>query len=306
MSFMWEYITMNYILTADLHFQYTIPICRKDNFLQTQINKMEWLETIRKKYDGIILCAGDITHRAREDKQNEFLNMLISHMPKIYGVAGNHDLLSHQWDNIYKSAIGVLINTNKYNIIENNNPLSFNNTDDIIYGFNWGTELSNPLNKGKNSTIALWHKMILAPNDNLTNYVDGINSNSLLDKFPEYDLILTGDNHKTFIIEKDNRFLINPGSFLRLTSSQKDFKPSIFIYNSINKTIEQIFIPIEKNIISDEHINKKESIDFDAYIEQLQNKESLNIDFKENIYYYLKNNKTPTKIETKLLQFIGV
>lgn len=295
---------MKYILTADLHFQYHTPICRMDDFIATQIKKMEWLKSLAEEKDAVILCSGDVTHRAREDKQNEILNLLFDHLPVMLGVVGNHDILSHSMDNLHKSAIGVLNKAGIYTILYPNEPFTMDK--DLIYGFNWGDDMQRPMETGSNATIAVWHKMVFAPNDDLKKYASGVDSSTLLDLFPSYDLILTGDNHKTFTIEKDGRFLVNPGSFMRITAAQKDFNPSVFLYDSVEHTLEQIFVPIEDGVISDDHIGEKSNIDFNAYIERIKNKEDISIDFYENMNHYIRNESVDKVIEEKILSFMEV
>jgi len=291
---------MKFILTADLHFQYNTPICRTDNFIETQINKMKWLGELAAKNSATILSAGDVTHKAREDKQNEFLNMLLEFLPPMVGIFGNHDVLYHKKENIYKSTLGILTSTGKYKLLNGTTTLNGHN----LHPFNWGEELVDCV-KSSGKDIAIWHKMVLAPNDDLAQFVNGVDSETLLDKYPNYDVILTGDNHKTFVIEKDGRYLVNPGSFMRITAKQKDFEPSVFIYDTKTGSLEQVKVPIDSNAVSVEHLSAKtDMVDFNAYIEQIKNKEELSINFYENVMLKLKQEKISSLVEEKILSFL--
>lgn len=287
---------MKYILTADLHLQYHSPICRTDNFIDTQIKKLGWLSELAKKHKATILCAGDVTHKAREDRQNELHLMLHNNLPEMYGVLGNHDTISRNSENVYKSALGLHIKTSRYKLLSNV-PTKFG--DDSVYGADWGDELPHV---ETSNNLGIIHKFILGPNDPLQNYVSGTKGRKLLREYPEYDLILTGDNHQTFTFESKGRFLVNPGSFLRITSAQKEFEPSVFLYDSEKHTLEQIYIPIDHGVISDEHIKEKVSVDFGAYIESLKNSDVSTFEFIPNVITYMQTNNISNK---KLDEYIS-
>jgi predicted phosphodiesterase len=270
------------ILTADNHFQYNTPISRTDDFVRAQVNKMKFLQNLITKYGATIVNAGDTTHKAREDKVNELLSMLLEYLPNMTGILGNHDLLSHRMDNLHKSAMNILIKAGKYTCIPYNKPHLLN--DDVcLYGFHWGDEIQHNDVDTSKTNIAVWHKLIIGPNDDLGKHITNPTyARNIFNEFPEYDLILTGDNHKSFTISKGGRHLVNPGSLLRLTTKQKDYKPRVFLYDTSDKSLTPIDVPIAEDVISLDHLSNEPTTDFTAYIESLDS-ERVTIDFEENL-----------------------
>jgi exonuclease SbcD len=293
---------MKFILTGDNHFMWDTPICRTDNFRETQVRKMNWLKELQEAHNAIIINSGDLTHKYREDRQNDFLHMLLPNLPKQYSIAGNHDVKYHNIENLPVSTIGILNAVGAINLL-GSEPTSFGDVD--VYGFHWGQPITPPLDDTK-INIAVTHQMVFAPKDNLAEHISGVPCATLLKDNPGYDLILTGDNHKTFTIEHDGHTLVNPGSLLRITSAQIDFKPSVFIFDSETKKIEQIMIPIEDVVTNTHNAVSNTTKDFEAYIEQMKDGVDVSINFQENVDLFLRKHNISDEITKKVLEFMEV
>jgi DNA repair protein SbcD/Mre11 len=292
------------ILTADNHFQINTPVSRKDDFIATQIRKMSFLKELSKKHNATILNAGDTTHKAREERTTELLNLLMDNLPHMVGILGNHDLLAHRMDNLPKSIMSILIKTGLYQVLSSNEP--YHLTDDIdLYGFHWGEELCHFDTHPDKTNIAIWHKLILGRDDTLSKYVSNpVFGDNVLKNFPEYDIILTGDNHTPFIFSDGDRHLVNPGSLLRLNTKQKDFKPRVYLYDTNTKALELIYIPIEEDVISTNHLSEKEATDFSAYIEAIENND-ITIDFEGNLKNVILEADASSNIISIIENFLG-
>ena len=295
---------MKYILTADNHFQYNQPVCRTDDFISAQIEKMVFLKELQEKHNAIILNGGDITHKARVDKQ-ELFSMLLKNLPEMYGVAGNHDLIYHNLSYLKNSALGVLISAGLYKFIDRKNPLTID--DDLIYGFSYGQKIEKPERVGDNCTVAIWHHMIYESNRDFT-FADGHYAKTVLEKNPEYNFILTGDNHKTFCVEIDGRYLINPGSLTRDDAAQIDHRPCVYLLDSIEKTVKQIFLPVRKNVISTEHLQVKKDRDarLEAFVETVNSNYEIGFSFERNLDDYLAMNPVSKKIKQIIYECTGL
>lgn len=295
---------MKYILTADNHFQYNQPICRTDDFITAQIDKLKFLKTLQQEHNAIILNSGDITHKARVDKQ-ELFSLLLSNMPEMYGVAGNHDLMYHSLNYLYNSAIGVLIHAGKYKFIKKETPLSFD--EDVVYGFSYGQKIEHPHIKGKNKTIAIWHNMIYTPQSTL-NFTRGYHAETILQNYPEYDYILTGDNHQTFDLTLENRTLINPGSLTRDDAAQIDHKPCVYLLDTSANTLKKVFVPVRKGVITTEHLDVKKDRDkrLEAFIEVVNNDYEIGFVFEENLKEYLYSNPVNDDIKKIIYECTGI
>jgi DNA repair exonuclease SbcCD nuclease subunit len=118
-------------------------------------------------------------------------------------------------------------------------------------------------------------------------------AHELLEKYEQFDLILTGHNHKTFVEEVDGRLLVNPGSLTRHDADQEDHKPCVFLWCTETNEVEQVFLPIEQNVISREHIEHKNEHDerISAFVERLNTSQLQGFDFKKNLEAFEKSNK---------------
>ena len=279
---------MKFNLCGDLHFRSDAPECRLDNYMLSQERILEFM----REREGTWLCSGDVVHRARERKEPlTFTNWLMERIPEMYGVLGNHDLLYHSLENVNHTTMGTLVFSGLYRLL---NKHKFGNV--TVHGFHWGQEITHIEKKEGEVHIAVYHGMVMEePN----NFFEGLIAKDLLDKYPEYDLILTGDNHHSFVLEKDGRFLVNPGSLKRDNIGQIDYEPFIFIYDSKTKKLEKIPVPCDTDVISTAHNEKiKEK---DERLEQLEEKfieaRDTTADMEENLSAFFKINKTGLDIQ---------
>ena len=132
--------------------------------------------------------------------------------------------------------------------------------------------------------IAIIHAMIYEEFEPFPG-CQGYSAKEVRDLLPDFDLIVTGDNHKTFVREEKGRLLVNPGSFMRNDADQIDHKPCVFLWYAEENRVEQVFIPIEQGVVSREHIdevvNKEERLS--AFMECLGDNKVEGIDFEDNL-----------------------
>jgi DNA repair exonuclease SbcCD nuclease subunit len=149
--------------------------------------------------------------------------------------------------------------------------------------------------------ILVWHKMNYKGKAPWPGCTDP-SALKLLKKYPQYDLILTGDNHKTFTEEYEGRRLVNPGSLMRMDADQVEHRPCVFLWYAEDNSIKQVFIPIEENVISREHIDqvKERNGRLDAFIKRLDLQFGIGkskgseggASFEDNLTRFIKKNKT--------------
>jgi DNA repair exonuclease SbcCD nuclease subunit len=270
------------ILCADLHIREDQPICRTDDYELAQDRKIDFLLKLQDKHNCNILCAGDLFNKAKSSKSLEIymMNKLVDNNNDFFVIPGNHDLPNHNIDNINDSSIGILHNAFMLRLEE------------------CKLDTIHPAYISKK--IGMIHSLI---HRNKPYKADGkiisTKAIKILKDNPEYDLILSGDNHKTFGEEYKGRLLVNPGSMMRMTADQVDHRPCVFLYYSESNTVEQIFFPIEQDVISREHIDLKDKNDerMESFIKKMGNDVELSLDFKNNIHAYIKGNKIKSKTE---------
>jgi predicted phosphodiesterase len=288
---------MNLLFIADCHFRETKPICRIDDFIITQLDKINFIKKVSEEYKvKYIFQAGDLLDTYKVSIS--FLNWLIDNLPYMYCIVGNHDMPSHNLNELDKSALSILHKAEVIRIL--NEPLE---TDDfILYPFHFGQDITSP-EKTDKVKIALWHRFIIRPNEVPAWKNDmGLVGNKLFRY--GYDLVFTGDNHEYIKMEKEGRYVINGGSLLRLNVDQIEHTPKIFVYNTNNRKVKEIEIPIQKDCISTEHIdvlNKK--INTEDFLKTLKGGD-WTINFRKNIEIWLNENKVKTEVKEKVMSIL--
>jgi predicted phosphodiesterase len=280
------------ILCADLHLREDQPICRTDNYWEAQEKKINFLIDLFERNYKInekccCFCAGDIFDKARSKK--EFESIIIKKIPYklLFSIPGNHDLPQHNIHKIWDSSIGILASSERITLfpipLEEIHKVKYNNrtigiTHQLIHK-------DNPI-KAEGKTISTKAKKILKDN-------------------PDCDLILSGDNHQTFVEEYQGRLLVNPGSMMRMTADQIDHKPCIFLWDAKENKVEPVYFPIEEGIITRDHIDQKEKRDerMESFIKRMDNSEiELSISFQKNMENYLRGNKIKNSVKNIIME----
>lgn len=265
------------ILTSDWHLREDTPICRTDNFWGNQWEKVSFVCKLQRKYNCPVLHAGDLYHHWKPSPY--LLSMTLQHLPKdFHTVYGQHDLPQHSLELTEKCGTNVLANAKVLNILPN---ASWGQTPDEFCQYSFHT----------NHTILVWHTQVYK---NKSPYIGkSVNSaKALLKKYPQYDLIVIGDNHQTFVEEYKGRLLVNPGSLTRQTADQIDHKPCVFLWYAETNTVKQVFLPIEENAVSRTHLDKIEERDnrINAFIAGLDTTFEMGISFESNLEKFYENN----------------
>jgi hypothetical protein len=180
------------IITADLHLREDRPQCRTDDYFAAQAKKIEWLCELQEKYDCPILDAGDIFNKSKPSPY--LLQWAIRNLPNnFHTIPGNHDLPNHNLESYEKSGICVLefANTIKFH--------SFIQTTNFnLWSIPWGCKIPpGPiLPKFKNDiNVLLTHIMTWTGREPYPGAnKDGNSALSLLKKYKQFDLIVTGHN----------------------------------------------------------------------------------------------------------------
>jgi DNA repair exonuclease SbcCD nuclease subunit len=275
----------NLILCADLHLRETVPVCRTDDFIAAQWRKMDFIKDLQKRYSIPVLCGGDIFDHW---KPSPFLlSETMKHLPdQFFTVLGNHDLPQHALSMIDKCGVNVLKEAGKITILNR---------------CHFGQEPTEPSFVIKNRNILVWHQMVWQGKKPYPTCTDDPAS-TVLKKYPQFDLILCGDNHKTFCAssnEIEYRWLVNPGSLMRMDADQIDHKPSVFLWYASDNTVQQVFLPIEEGVVSRTHLEQKEERDgrIDAFVSKLNDDYSVSLSFEDNLTEFMKVNKTDEEVK---------
>ncbi len=268
-----------FIVTSDWHLRESQPSCRKDNFWDAQWKKVQQIAKLQEHYNCKVIHAGDLFHNWKASPY--LLSYAIRYLPKnFYTIYGNHDLPQHSLDLKEKSAIQVLLESKKIELI---------NTGAV----HWGQEIT------KEYKTLVIHKMIWnkekpfwAKND--------FSSKEILERYKNVKLFICGHNHERFVEIKNEQILINSGCITRQSISEEDFIPAVYlVYENEGKySISEYILEIEKDVF----IKKEEKIkdsNIENLIKLIQNKKKdLTINFEYNLKKFLEMNNVSDEIKT--------
>jgi len=265
------------IFTGDWHGREDQPICRTDDFQKAQWAKISFINDLQRKYNCPVLHSGDLFNHWKPSPY--LLSKIIELIPdKFITNFGNHDLPQHALELAYKCGVNTLLQAEK--II-------------LFTGTHWGQEPRGRsyFDSVYNRSILVWHVMTWTGSLPWPGCID-IPAEEILEKYQEYDLILTGHNHKSFVVEQDGRLLVNPGSLTRQKADQEEHEPCVYLWHAEDNTVTKVILPFEKDVISREHIEKIQKRDdrIMAFIEKLCDDWETGISFEDNMERFLATN----------------
>jgi len=301
------------IFCADLHLRPDRPIARTDNYQKAQFVALDFILDLQYKHECPIFCAGDFGNQPLNigwptwfsAKVIEHLNNFERPVRDIFVCLGQHDLPQHRLEAWPESGLGVLaaaeviqligIKERKYIIIDNY----------CVHAFPYGTTLEQINVKEK--SVALVHMMVIKDKP-LWPGQQALTARAILEKYPGYDLIISGDNHQSFVETVDGRHLVNCGSMMRMRADQMDHEPAVFLwYAELNK-IRRIALPIRpaEEVLTRLHIDKKEEKNerMTAYVESLKAKYEVGLSYTDNLDAYFQNNITRKNVKEKVWECV--
>lgn len=265
----------DFILTADWHLREDTPVCRTDNFWEAQWKKVDFVSELQKKYNCPILHAGDLFHHWKPSPY--LLSKTIEHLPKeFYTVYGNHDLPQNTIELKEKSGVFTLWKANALRILSQGH---------------WGTNDFSGAWELNSKSIYVWHKFVYVGKEPFPGAKG--KARAILNKYPQFDLIVTGDNHQSFVYPFNGRLLVNCGSLMRQSADQINFEPKVWLYYAADNSVEPVIIPHDKTAVTREHITTIEQRDerLDAYISRLNDNIQTTLSLEENMKRFLAKNR---------------
>ncbi len=312
------------ILSADIHIRPDIPECRTDNFFAATEKKIDFIIDLSSEHLCPILAAGDLGNfPLNSGWPTWLLRWTINKLKKTVFVSifGQHDLPNHRLDLWEKSGAGVLEAAGAIQtigaVVEGDKilpchlPIQIPSTKFMIVPFpygseikelGWGTEYEKP----DIPMIAITHQMVIE-NKPLWPGQKAPRGHQLLKKFPEYNLILSGDNHNAFISEYEGRLLVNPGSMMRTTADQEDHKPRVYLWYAESNEVVPVYLPIEQGVISREHIEMADerSDRMDAYMARVREDVEIQLSYEDNMGRYFEKFRTERPVKAKVVEAMG-
>ena len=298
-------MTETYICAADLHFRPDKPPCRTETteeWISVQFNKFGEILQSSMEFGGApILVAGDFCHKATGWPAWLFSGLITTikeskECGAIFSAYGQHDLPYHQLNMRQKSNLGVL------NVAEAANSY-FSPVN--IYGlilFDWGMKFTAITGKD----VAVTHQMVME-DKNKEQYpgqaASAQSAEALLRKYPQYKLIVSGDNHLPFAVSFRGRWLLNPGSMTRQRTTETH-APGFYIWQ--DGEVERRTFKYDPNAVREQSAPAPESGvwggDLTA-VEDMMNDAvgEDDLDFHSALQIYFNERKTRAAVQEKIL-----
>ncbi len=284
------------IFMADVHLRDDTPVCRTDNFWEAQWEKIKFINTLAYTHQCSVIVAGDIFHKSKSSQYLEAMAIKSIKNTTWIVIPGQHDLPSHSMQNYPKSSLAVLEAAGNVRTL-------FNQTIQMknfsIHGFAFGQKITNTKAK-----VVLLHQMIHKDKP-IHKSMESTAGLSLL-KATDYDLIVCGDNHQSFVVEHKGRKLLNCGSMMRTTADQIDHIPVVWLWNREHNELEAVELPVASGVISREHldIQEKKDVRMDKFMDKIDQTYEVGFSFEENLESYFRKNKTRNGIKEVIYESI--
>lgn len=297
------------LCTGDWHIRATNPQYRIDNYYKTLIGKIDWIINLALSEGCIaILQPGDFFDSP--DQANHVEIDLIDRFQKIIdrlsivSIFGQHDC---KYRNRSNTALEKFRKAGWVHIANVEN-IAISALDDI-YGASWEDEIPAIKNK-QLFNILLIHKTITEKGQQWPGQTNYISAVDMLQQNPEYQLIISGDNHKSFYYANNTgRTLLNCGSLMRTTIGQRDHKPVVYIVDTDINEINQYFVPIQPIgevmdlELADDVKERNEALE--AFMKGLSSDYEVELNFEENLKQLIDKNKTDKEIVNLAKSFIA-
>lgn len=245
---------MKVLVVGDVHIYGKNPVCRIDDLVFVQFEKLKEVIDISNKYGVPIVQTGDLTDSP--DIGHRMVSELSSILSKchkgVYIVYGQHDLLYHNLDSYKSTALGVLESSG---IVQRIQYFGSDYNDYYFSWANWGEKISNSF-----GNYLLTHKPIINKKDKLFWMNDYFDFDYLKNYF---GIMICGDWHRRYIYSEIRKgketILINPGALTRREANQDsiDTFPSVVLIDLDNGEYEVIPLKCAKpadEVISDKHL----------------------------------------------------
>lgn len=270
---------MKAILTGDWHLRESAPGCRMDDFVAKQWRKVDYIKALAIANQAHIVHAGDLFHQWKPSPW--LISSTIKYLPNtplssfFYTIYGNHDLPQHNIDLAYKTGISCLEQINRLNVLKGRHWNCQSNDIDYAIG---------------DKKVLVWH--IMTWQGKCPAFAKGAYSaEDILHQYPEYDLIVTGHNHNSFMANVGGRLLVNPGAITRQTMGETHLIPRVYIYDSVLHSIEEVVLPYNKDVFVDT-TNERSVNDtrVEEYIAHLNSNWDADISFEKNLEKFSREN----------------
>lgn len=281
---------MKFVLTGDWHLRAQRPQNRKDaDYFDTQRGKVEQVLKLADENKACILQPGDFFDSVEVPwwVVKEYIDLFKGYGVSVYCVRGQHDLRFHS----RKTGNTPLAVMEAAGVVEVVVFKEFGKSfaaNPLLFGLSWGQETLDYAGALEEKTIKilLLHRMVveekLWPGQE-----DFIYAGHLFREYPDVDLFVCGDNHKSFVVEDKGRHVVNCGSLVRSSIDQADHRPVAYVYDTGDRSLAPHYLKVKRasEVLDLKRAKEEDKRDRDlqAFVEGLGEERDLGLDFLDNL-----------------------
>ena len=299
------------ILCGDFHLSLKAPVARsaEENWLDAQTRPLDQLKDLSVKYDCDIFCTGDIFDKW--DSKVELVNWAMEYLPpRMWSIAGNHDLPLHSYDDIKKSAYWTLARSRKIKHLANG-VLGCKVFNWNVFGFNFTPSgCTGDYAGAKNeNNLALVHEYCYGSKKSA--YKDApksANAANLAERFKNFQVLASGDNHTPFewMPAPGKRLprIYNAGGLQRRTISEIDHEPIVNVLFE-DGHVEPHFLDCSEDKFIDvdaacEIVEK--AMDMTDFLNELKALGEKGLDFAAAVKRFVSDNNVQSGVAKKIFK----
>jgi DNA repair exonuclease SbcCD nuclease subunit len=233
---------------GDLHLRDTVPKGRMDPYPMILLGKFAFILDFCDKHGiGVLIQPGDFFESVLTSihTMRRAAAILRSHIVKVYVVYGQHDLRYHASDT---NNVPLQL-FEDFKLVKRLHPLTNTifsaplNSKRVV---GWGSSWNEDEPKGMDpNDINIWatHRMVIDNEKLWDGMKEFTQAKHLLKKNP-FNLIVTGDNHRSFVTKYGLRWLVNCGSLGRTNIDQASHIPHFMVFDTDSRKLAKVRVPI--------------------------------------------------------------
>jgi DNA repair exonuclease SbcCD nuclease subunit len=292
---MWKYA----IATSDWHLSAKKPKFRRDNFLECQYEKVEFILRLCQEKGAALLNAGDIFDTARQPRHfvNRYLELFRKyHSVKHDACAGQHDQ-SFQSRNLSDTSFGTLLSSG---VVTGQSAIRCDWGDPTVF---------------EGTGVIVSHFCVTPKPVEFIHY--SLTAQQFMDK-AQARTAITGDYHVSHVYRtSDGRLLVNPGTITRNKADMVNFQPKVYLIDlEHNEVVEEIFIQIRPadevfdlravELEQKQKEKRKDSQEIEDYIAVMREHGRVDPDFEGYLQQVIGAVEAEEEVKVEIDEIMGV